>query len=322
MAGSRNRPFIEPVIQAVETCLRRYVGATQSVVVGFSGGLDSTVLLHATSCVLKSSDFSLSALHVHHGLSSEAGTWADSCSQVCKNLSIPLVVHRINVPMRTNEGVEAAARRLRHKIFEDHPANWIFLAHHADDQAETVLHNLLRGAGVRGAASMPEARGRVLRPMLRIARVELLAYARSNNLEWFEDGSNEDRRFTRNYLRHEVLPVITTRFPRASEQLAAAALRFGEADALLNDLAALDLRGSAPEFPLDLKLFREITGARARNLLRAMLTWHHVQAPDARRLTEFVRQLQAVGNDRHPRLDLERYLLWCAGGRLCFRRLD
>ncbi len=308
-------------MQAVETCLRRYVKATESVVVGFSGGLDSTVLLHATSRILKSVDFSLSALHVHHGLSSKADIWANSCVQACNKLEVPLAVQRVDVPMKSSEGIEAAARRLRHQIFSGYPANWIFLAHHADDQAETMLHNLLRGAGVRGAASMPEARGRVLRPMLGLVRAELLAYAQSNHLEWFEDESNEDRQFTRNFLRHEVLPVISSRFSRASEQLAAAAFRFGEADALLNDLATLDLRGSPPEFPLDLNLFREMPEARARNLLRAMLTWHQVQAPDARRLKEFVRQLQTAGNDRHPRLDLERYLLRCEGGTLCFKRL-
>lgn len=322
MADSRNRPFTEPVLQAVESCLRRHVCAAQSLVIGFSGGLDSTVLLHATSRLVETLDFSFSALHVHHGLSSKADTWENSCKHVCQKFRIPFVVRRVDVPLRGKEGIEAAARRLRHKVFEDYPANWIILAHHADDQAETILHNLLRGAGVRGAASMPEARGRVLRPMLGLARSELLAYALANRLEWIEDESNEDRQFTRNYLRHEVLPVISARFPKASEQLAAAASRFGEADALLNDLATLDLRGNPAKFPIDLMLIRELPESRARNLLRAMLTWNQVQAPDARRLNEFVRQLQTAGNDRHPRLELERYLLWSAGGMLCFKKTD
>jgi tRNA(Ile)-lysidine synthase len=234
-------------------------------------------------------------------------------------LGIVLTILRVEVPSNTGEGVEAAARGVRHKALADHPADWILLAHHSDDQAETVLHNLLRGAGVRGASAMPESRGRVLRPLLGLTRAELLAYARTHRLVWIEDESNADRRYTRNFLRHEILPRIASRFPRAGEQLAAAAGRFSEADLLLEDLATLDLCDSAPEFPLPLKLFRELSDARARNLLRAMLTWHHVQPPDERRLNEFVRQLQTAGPDRHPRLELVQYALWCGAGRLHFK---
>jgi tRNA(Ile)-lysidine synthase len=211
---------------------------------------------------------------------------------------------------------------VRHKALAEHPADWILLAHHADDQAETVLHNLLRGAGVRGAAAMPESRGRVVRPLLGLARAALLAYAQSHRLAWIEDESNVDRRYTRSFLRHEILPRIASRFPAAGEQLAAAAGRFGEADRLLQDLAALDLHEIPAEFPLPLNLFRELSAARARNLLRAMLTWHQAQPPDERRLNEFVRQIQVAGNDRHPRLDLVRYALWCEAGWLYFNTPD
>ena len=318
MAGSGNKPFIEPVSQAVAACLVRYAEPGQSVVAGFSGGLDSTVLLDAARCVAKDSGVELSALHVHHGLSANANAWADSCAQVCREMKIPLTILRVEVASGTGEGLEAAARVARHKALADHPADWILLAHHADDQAETVLHNLLRGAGVRGAAAMPESRGRVLRPLLGLARDVLLGYAQSRRLTWIEDESNADSRYTRNFLRNEILPRITSRFPRAGEQLAAAAGRFSEADSLLHDLAALDLRDCPPRFPLPLTLFRELPEARARNLLRALLTWHRVQAPDEARLNEFVRQVQTAGSDRHPRIDLARYALWCDAGTLHF----
>ncbi len=322
MAGSRNKPFTEPVLQAAAACLVRYTRQRQSAVVGFSGGLDSTVLLHAASSLARDANLELSALHVHHGLSASADVWANACLQVCQKLGIPLTILRVNIPQKTGEGVEASARRVRHKALAGHPADWILLAHHADDQAETVLHNLLRGAGVRGSGAMPESRGRVLRPLLSLPRDELLAYARSHRLVWVEDDSNADSRYTRNFLRHEILPLITPRFPRAREQLAAAAFRFREADSLLEDLAVLDLGNSPSEFPLPLTLFRELPDSRARNLLRAMLTWHHVQPPDERRMNEFVRQLRTAGNDRHPRIDLARYVLWCKAGRLHFNTLD
>lgn len=267
-------------------------------------------------------DIGLSALHIHHGLSANGDAWADSCASVCRALGIPLAVLRVDVPRRGGEGIEAAARRVRHKAFQDHPADWILLAHHANDQAETILHNLLRGAGVRGAAGMPAVRGRLLRPLLSLARPALVEYARRHQLVWIEDESNADRRYTRNFLRAEILPVIVSRFPRASEQLAAAAVRFSEADSLLDDLALLDLQGRPREFPLPLQLLRDLSDSRARNLLRAMLTWHHTQPPDERRLKEFVRQLRTTGNDRHPRIDLERYALWCEAGALCFKSLD
>jgi tRNA(Ile)-lysidine synthase len=322
MAGSRNKPFTEPVLQAVAACLVRYVRQGQSAVVGFSGGLDSTVLLHAAGSLASDAGLELSAAHIHHGLSPSAEEWASSCSQVCHALAIPLAILRVNVPRDTGEGIESAARRVRHKALADHSADWILLAHHIDDQAETVLHNLLRGAGVRGSAAMPELRARILRPLLGVTRDALLAYAKSHRLEWVEDKSNADSRFTRNFLRHEILPLLTSRFPRAAEQLAAAAARFGEADSLLEDLAALDLGRGPCEFPLPLKLFRELPDMRARNLLRAMLGWHQVQPPDERRLNEFVRQLRTAGNDRHPRLDLVRYILWCEAGSLHFKSLD
>jgi tRNA(Ile)-lysidine synthase len=282
--------------------------------------MDSTVLLDAASRVAKDAGLELSALHVHHGLSANADAWGDSCRLVCEAMGIPLTMQRVNVALGTGEGCEAAARVVRHKALADHPADWILLAHHADDQAETVLHNLLRGAGVRGAAAMPESRGRVLRPFLGLARDVLLAYAQSRRLVWIEDESNADSRHTRNFLRKEILPRIKSRFPRAGVQLAAAAGRFSEAASLLDDLAVLDLRDSPPAFPLPLRLLRELPGTRARNLLRAMLTWQGVQAPGANRLGEFVRQVRTAGGDRHPRIDLARYALWCEAGRLHFRR--
>lgn len=321
MVDSRNKPPTESVPQAVEACLARYANPGQSVAVAFSGGLDSTVLLYAASRLADQFAIKISAVHVHHGLSANADTWATFCGEVCRGLGIPLALRHVDVYSCGGEGVEAAARRVRYQALAERPENWILLAHHADDQAETLLHNLVRGAGVRGAAAMSESRGRLMRPLLNTTRDALLAYARSYRLEWIEDESNSDRRFTRNFLRHEILPVIAARFPKANERLAAAAARFGEAEALLDDLAVIDLGDARPEFPLHLKLFRDLPESRGRNLLRAMLNWHQVQPPDENRLREFIRQLHTAGMDRHPRVDLGPYSLWCERGKLNFKNL-
>lgn len=307
-------------MRAVAACLSRHVAPAATVVVGFSGGLDSTVLLHAASRLAREAGFRISARHVHHGLSPNADAWAESCERFCAAWGIPLAVVRVDVPAPGGEGLEAAARKVRHKAFADDPADWVLLAHHADDQAETLLHNLLRGTGLRGAAAMAEANGRLLRPLLPLPRSALLAYANSQDLTWVQDESNADQRYTRNFLRSRVLPMFTERFPLASVQLAAAARRFGEAESLLDDLAGLDLGASPPRFPLPLHVFRDLPDARARNLLRALLGWHKVQPPDEPRLKEFVRQLRTAGNDRHPRIDLGSYSLWCEAGSLRFNR--
>lgn len=309
-------------MQAVAACIALHVRPGEAVTVGFSGGLDSSVLLHAANRHAAHAGLRLSAIHVHHGLSSCADDWVDSCRKVCEILGVSISVIRVEVPARSYEGIEAAARRLRHKALADQDADWVLLAHHADDQAETVLHNLLRGTGVRGAAAMPESSGRVLRPLLGLGRDVLVEYATSHHLAWIEDESNADLRYTRNFLRREIIPAMAARFPRVGQQLAAAARHFGEADALLDDLAALDLGACRPEFPLPLTLFRQLSDARGRNLLRAMLGWHKLQPPDERRLKEFSRQLRTAGTDRHPRLDLPRYSLWCEAGKLHFKTPD
>lgn len=214
MAVSRNTPSVDPVVRAVSACISRHVATGESVVVGFSGGMDSSVLLDAANAVTREATIQLQAIHVHHGLSANADAWAEFCSDRCQSLKIPLDIVRVAVVPLRGEGVEAAARRCRHGILDSHPAQWKMLAHHADDQAETLLHNLLRGTGVRGAAAMPEMRGCLLRPLLSLTRKTLSEYATARKLQWIDDESNLDCRYTRNFLRASVFPSLTDRFPR------------------------------------------------------------------------------------------------------------
>jgi tRNA(Ile)-lysidine synthase len=322
MENSRNSPSSNLLANALADCLARQAQAGQSLAVAYSGGMDSTVMLHVAKQVASMLGMHLSAIHVHHGLSAHADAWARHCQQACTSLGVGLQVTKVRINQHSGAGLEAAARKARLDVLLGHPMDWILMAHHADDQAETVLHNLLRGTGPRGAAGIPERRGRVLRPLLNLSRQALFEYAQAHRLTWIEDESNEDRRYTRNYLRHEILPAIKHRFPQAVEQLSAAARRFGDVQSLLDELALNDLGEDGFVFPVPLSLLRSLSEQRAKNVVRALISGQQVQLPDERRLSEFVRQLLTAASDRHPRLELATYVLLVKGKMLHFRKQE
>jgi tRNA(Ile)-lysidine synthase len=272
------------------------------VSVAFSGGLDSSVLL------------SLAALCA----SPNADAWAAFCRERCAQLGIPLEIANVTVPRDAAEGLEAAARRLRYEVFESLDAQYVLLAHHANDQAETLLFNLMRGAGVRGAAAMLPVSGigdRYLRPLLTSTRSELEDYAQARALHWIDDESNADLGFSRNYIRHEVIPVLEGRFPAAVENLARSAEYFAEAQAMLDEMARHDLADQF-EFPIPVALLKGLSNARARNALRYLLAIRGMQAPASKRLEEALRQFIEAAPDRHPSLDLPAYRLFRARGQI------
>ena len=266
MASSRKRPSGELVAEA-----GRFLGSIdlrgKRLAVGLSGGVDSVVLLH----VLKQHPgLNLSAIHVHHGLSPNAGAWARFCRALCTRWGVPLAVRRVKVAKK-GKGLEAAAREARYRAFRNSPCDAVALAHNRDDQAETVLMNLLRGAGVRGASGMPPRSrldGRMLlRPLLEVPRAAILAYAREQGLEWVEDESNADEALTRNFVRRRLGPLIESRFPRWRESLARAARHFAgvglDAQALLREfLAAQGLR--APSEAKLVEMLKQLTSGGAR----------------------------------------------------------
>jgi tRNA(Ile)-lysidine synthase len=172
-----------------------------------------------------------------------------------------------------------------------------------------MLFNLLRGAGVRGAGAMPERSGRLLRPLLGIGRSEIANYANAHGLQWVDDHSNVDTRYSRNFLRHRVLPAIQSRFPAVEERLASAAGRFAEAADLLDDLARLDLGQSEPTFPVEIERLAAISEPRARNALRYLLSRHGVAIPSEERLSEALRQCLEAAPDRHPVLVFGQHVI-------------
>jgi tRNA(Ile)-lysidine synthase len=279
MAVSRIRARPEPVLAArVAAVLEEAgVGAGSRLCVALSGGVDSVVLLHVLAGLRYATGFSLSAAHVHHGLSPHAEHWLEHCARLCEVLSVPFTPLRVMVERGHADGLEAAARTARHAALSSLPADWLLFAHHQDDQAETVLFRLLRGAGVRGAAAMASIESGRLRPLLGTRRTEIVAYARDNALAWVEDESNADSRHARSRLRHEVMPSVAAAFPAAS--------------AMLEDLAALDAAACGGE-RLRVAALQALSEPRLRNLIRSRIHMLGLDAPPRARLIEAMRQLR------------------------------
>jgi tRNA(Ile)-lysidine synthase len=308
MESSRSRRSPERYARiAAATACHVEDGAT--LLIAFSGGLDSSVLLHALAAA---SRWRLQVAHVHHGLQSAADAWADHCARQAAALGLPFSLHRVTVDPDSPDGPECAARDARYRALEAHAARCgaqvIVTAHHADDQAETLLHNLVRGAGVMGMAGMPEWRPAAhgtparLRPLLGLSRAELEQLARAEGLSWIEDGSNADTRFARNYLRQDVLPRLAVRWPRVAQTLSGAARRLAEAQTLLDHLADCDAAtletttrwGQA----WSLERLRALDAARQRNILRRLLRRTGARkAPGEAWLEEWRRQIERSAED-------------------------
>jgi tRNA(Ile)-lysidine synthase len=247
----------------------------RSVLTGFSGGLDSTVLLHLLASHAHAQRTSLRAIHVHHGLHADADRWATHCQHVCEALCVPLAIVRVDVDRASGLGFEGAARDARHRAFAEALGDdeILALAHHRDDQAETFLLRALRGSGVDGLAAMrpwrAHANGWLWRPLLDQPRESLLAHAREHGLRWLEDPSNANTDFDRNFLRNRVMPLLRERWPHAGDALARSAALGAQATDLLDvEDASTLLRAMRDDHTLDVPAMREIPSERRARLLR------------------------------------------------------
>lgn len=265
------------------------------LVLAFSGGLDSCVLLHLLVQVNKTLPFQLSAQHVHHGLSVNADTWADLCADTCKSLNVPLKITKVQVN-NAGLGIEAAAREARYHALFQADADFILLAHHQDDQAETFLLQLARGAGVKGLAGMAVVSGKLLRPLLDVPRKTLLDYAKQHRLVWVEDESNLETKYDRNFIRHEVLPVLAKQYPALGQTISRSAQHMAEANDLLDEIAALDVQNCLQDKAsnsqvLNLLQLQQLSTPRIHNTLRWWLIQNHCKLPSTAQLQQITQQL-------------------------------
>ncbi|CAM3875154.1 tRNA lysidine(34) synthetase TilS [Vreelandella rituensis] len=280
--------------------------------VALSGGLDSSLLLTLAARACQRHARPLYALHVNHGLQAAAVDFEVHCRRLCSRLGVPLYVEHVQVES-AGQGVENAARKARYHAFARrlNAGDTLLLAQHQTDQAETFLLAALRGSGVRGLAAMPAVRhwrgARVVRPWLAISRGRLKAEAEIESLAWVEDPTNQDTRLSRNFLRQKILPRLERHWPQAVSSLAQAADQASEADALLDELAEMDLQAAGGE-PSRLLLtgLSTLSGARQRLLIRYACQQLGLATPPRARLAALLEQLRA----RH---DAQPHVSWKEG---------
>ena len=284
--------------------------------VAYSGGLDSTVLLHFLAHY--NPRFRLRAVHIHHGLQALADEWAEKCGRFAGSLGVQFELLRVQVDGLDRAGPEGAARTARYEALRGlmQPGDCLATAHHRGDQAETVLLRLLRGSGVQGLSAMRVLRafppGWLWRPFLELPRERLYGYAQEHGLRWIEDPHNRDPRYARSWLRTELTPLLRERFAQVEESLARTARLSAEAVVLLDELAAQDLNGAGQGGALGVGALQDLAAARRHNLLRYWLRQRGFEVPSAELLERVGREVLAAAEDAEPLLawagcELRRY---------------
>jgi len=295
--------------------------------IAFSGGLDSSVLL---AIVAKAGlPNQIRAIHINHQLSLHADAWQHHCEKTCASHGVPITIEKVTVVNR-GQGIESAAREQRYQVFSGYLAkdDVILFAHHRDDQAETLLFRLLRGAGLAGLAGMRNHRcfhsAHIVRPLLRFSRREICQYADHHHLDWIEDESNDSLGFDRNYLRHEVFPLLETRWVDASRKMSSACAWLSEADGLLTeyvheDLLRCELRSERVGESLEIKKLLQYSQVRQKHIIRGWCRKNYGLCPETAQLV-LLDQVVSARVDAAPLLVWANYEFRRFRGRLYLMR--
>jgi tRNA(Ile)-lysidine synthase len=323
-AKSEPETFTHPLSLQLSASLVKNLQSADSkptLLLALSGGLDSIVLLHLLAEVRISLPFELHALHVHHGLSANADNWAEFCSAQCQQLHVPLQIVHVNVAQNpdyknSEQGIEAEARQLRYNALFTYAIagkapDFVVTAHHQDDQAETLLLQLFRGAGVKGLSSMAavDTVRRLLRPLLNVSRQALHEYAVQHDIKWCDDESNDNTQYDRNFVRHEVMPVLESRFKSIKTVLARTASHMAEANELLEALAVQDAESMLSDNSLCMLALSQLSIARAKNVLRWWFSQNNLAMPAAEHLNQIVDQLFNSRKDADLNIKLQHLYL-------------
>ncbi|MDP5213063.1 tRNA lysidine(34) synthetase TilS [Pseudoalteromonas tunicata] len=276
----------------------------KTLTVALSGGVDSVVLLHlvATYQALNP-DVKVQAVHVNHGISPHAHAWQDFCQRLCAELTIPFNAISVTIDKKNRQSLEAVARELRYQalVSVTQVQDVILLGQHQDDQVETFFLQLKRGSGLSGLSAMAntsEFEGRILvRPLLETSRASIEAFCQQFNLSHIEDESNSDVKYDRNYLRHQILPELNSRFAGFNQCVARSASLLREQQTLINEIAELDHQSVALGSQLQILKLLALSDIRRRNVLRYWLALHRCLMPSYAVLAELVSQLQSEKAD-------------------------
>ncbi len=300
---------------AVVNTIKQYKDC--DIIIAYSGGVDSQVLLHSIAQLKTHQQISneIIVCHVNHGLSHNALYWQTFAKQECEKLSLKLVVKKVDIKVQSQQSLEAIARELRYnalKALSKKPAI-ILTGHHSDDQSETFLLALKRGAGLKGLSSMlqtsPLGKHLLVRPLLDISREQIQQYALANQLAWIEDESNEDTNFDRNFIRQEVMPLLKARWPSIATTINRSASHCLAGQELLDELAAQDLSiAKTNNSALNLEDLMHLSQARFNNLIRYFLAQHQCLMPSTEQLAQVRLQLQA-DTDKTPMIKVADHYL-------------
>ncbi len=287
---------------------------TRRYLIAYSGGLDSHVLLHQMALLrAQYPEIVLRAIHVHHGLNNHADQWASHCRAVCVDLAISFLLKKIDIPRETGDSIEALARHGRYRIISEclEENECVLTAHTRDDQAETLLLQLFRGAGPKGLAAMPMrkpfAHSVLLRPLLNVTREVLQTYADERQLQWVEDDSNQDVSFDRNYLRHHVMPLLKERWPAILNNLSRTAKHCANTADLLETLADHDLLSlqGAEENTLSITALLQFSKERRSNVLRQWFRTQGYRVPSTKYLAQLDNDILRCDHDATPMMHFD-----------------
>ncbi len=295
--------------------INKQLAGYRELLVGFSGGLDSSVLLHLLTRLRTGQrpDLSIRAIHIHHGINPQANDWAEHCQYQCQQWQVPLEI--VSVQLNTHKnGIEAAARTARYHAFSTHLTDKevLLTAQHQDDQCETFLLALKRGSGPTGlsamASKMAFAQSQLLRPLLSCSRQNLMDYAQRHQIQWVEDGSNQDRRFDRNFLRQEIIPLLNQRWPHFSQTVTRSASLCAEQEQLLDELltATLD-QWQHTDGSLATDGLITMSEVKRNAVLRRWLSRHHVSMPSRDQLQRLWHEVVLARIDANPCLQLGQH---------------